>query len=141
MLFVKTLSWQPYKTLRESICHSALRFGNHIWACQVLCFVALPCIVLIEIVPMSSLCILCASLQVDQLQIPTVKDMKHIDRKLKHCWDQSSHDEYDSHFLVQHVFCHNYNSSYLFLWFLCRHKKKEKKSKHKSKRTPTDAQL
>lgn len=47
---------------------------------------------------------------VAQLQLPTVKDMRHIDRKLKHCWDPSSHDE---------------------------HKKKEKKSKHKSKRTPT----
>ncbi|KAK3146155.1 hypothetical protein QOZ80_3BG0262390 [Eleusine coracana subsp. coracana] len=45
---------------------------------------------------------------VDQLKIPTVKDMRHIDRKLKHCLDPSSHDE---------------------------HKKKEKKSKHKSKRT------
>lgn len=52
---------------------------------------------------------------VDQLNIPTVKDMRHVDRKLKHCWDPSSHDE------------HN--------------KKKEKKSKHKSKRTSTDAQL
>jgi len=51
---------------------------------------------------------------VDQLKIPTVKDMRHVDRKLKHCWDRSSHDE---------------------------HKKKEKKSKHKSKRTSTDAQL
>ncbi|CAD6214443.1 unnamed protein product [Miscanthus lutarioriparius] len=52
---------------------------------------------------------------VDQLNIPTVKDMRHVDRKLKHCWDPSSHDE------------HN--------------KKKEKKSKHKSKRTSADAQL
>nr|CDI66493.1 Cyclin-H1-1 [Saccharum hybrid cultivar R570]CDI66498.1 Cyclin-H1-1 [Saccharum hybrid cultivar R570]CDI66571.1 Cyclin-H1-1 [Saccharum hybrid cultivar R570] len=51
---------------------------------------------------------------VDQLNIPTVKDMRHVDRKLKHCWDPSSHDE---------------------------HKKKEKKSKHKSKRTSADAQL
>ncbi|KAG2546042.1 cyclin-H1-1-like isoform X1 [Panicum virgatum] len=51
---------------------------------------------------------------VDQLKIPTVKDMRHVDRKLKHCWDRSSHDE---------------------------HKKKEKKSKHKLKRTSTDAQL
>ncbi|RLN39506.1 hypothetical protein C2845_PM01G28870 [Panicum miliaceum] len=51
--------------------------------------------------------------RVDQLKIPTVKDMRHVDRKLKHCWDRSSHDE---------------------------HKKKEKKSKHKSKRT-SDAQL
>nr|AAU93531.1 cyclin H-1 [Zea mays] len=30
---------------------------------------------------------------VDQLNIPTVKDMRHVDRKLKHCWDPSSHDE------------------------------------------------
>ncbi|KAK3149412.1 hypothetical protein QOZ80_3AG0217100 [Eleusine coracana subsp. coracana] len=51
---------------------------------------------------------------VDQLKIPTVKDMRHIDRKLKYCLDPSSHDE---------------------------HKKKEKKSKHKSKRTTNDAQL
>ncbi|CAL4927210.1 unnamed protein product [Urochloa decumbens] len=51
---------------------------------------------------------------VDQLKMPSVKDMRHLDRKLRHCWDPSSHDE---------------------------HKKKEKKSKHKSKRTSTDAQL
>ncbi|KQK13327.1 hypothetical protein BRADI_1g09370v3 [Brachypodium distachyon] len=51
---------------------------------------------------------------VDQLQIPTLKDMRHADRKLKHCLDPSSHDE---------------------------HKKKEKKSKHKSKRAASDAQL
>uniref|UniRef100_A0A0E0EUQ4 Cyclin-H1-1 n=1 Tax=Oryza meridionalis TaxID=40149 RepID=A0A0E0EUQ4_9ORYZ len=51
---------------------------------------------------------------VDQLKIPTPKDMRHIDRKLKHCLDPSSHDE---------------------------HKKKEKKSKHKSKRAANEAQL
>ncbi|CAL4935811.1 unnamed protein product [Urochloa decumbens] len=51
---------------------------------------------------------------VDQLKMPSVKDMRHLDRKLRHCWDPSSRDE---------------------------HKKKEKKSKHKSKRTSTDAQL
>jgi hypothetical protein len=38
-------------------------------------------------------CILCVTLQVDQLKIPTVKDMRHIDRKLKDCLDPSSHDE------------------------------------------------
>uniref|UniRef100_A0A0E0KIT0 Cyclin-H1-1 n=1 Tax=Oryza punctata TaxID=4537 RepID=A0A0E0KIT0_ORYPU len=51
---------------------------------------------------------------VDQLKIPTPKDMRHIDRKLKHCLDPSSQDE---------------------------HKKKEKKSKHKSKRAANEAQL
>jgi len=51
---------------------------------------------------------------VNQLQLPGTKEMRHADRKLKHCLDPSSHDE---------------------------HKKKEKKSKHKSKRTASDAQL
>ncbi|XP_006651796.1 cyclin-H1-1 isoform X1 [Oryza brachyantha] len=51
---------------------------------------------------------------VDQLKIPTPKDMRHIDRKLKHCLDPSSQDD---------------------------HKKKEKKSKHKSKRAANEAQL
>ena len=51
---------------------------------------------------------------VEQLKIPTPKDMRHIDRKLKHCLDPSSQDE---------------------------HKKKEKKSKHKSKRAANEAQL
>jgi len=90
-------------------------FGNRMGVLGVmLCYITLPCIVFKASVPLSfslySLCIL----QVDQLKIPTVKDMRHVDRKLKHCWDRSSHDE---------------------------HKKKEKKSKHKSKRTSTDAQL
>ncbi|XP_044980276.1 cyclin-H1-1 [Hordeum vulgare subsp. vulgare] len=53
---------------------------------------------------------------VSQLQLPGTKEMRHADRKLKHCLDpsSSSHDD---------------------------HKKKEKKSKHKSKRTASDAQL
>jgi hypothetical protein len=38
-------------------------------------------------------CVLCVTLQVDQLKIPTVKDMSHIDCKLKDCLDPSSHDE------------------------------------------------
>jgi len=80
-------------------------FGNHMGVLGVmLCYITLhyitlPCIVFKASVPLSfslySLCIL----QVDQLKIPTVKDMRHVDRKLKHCWDRSSHDEYGSHFL------------------------------------------
>uniref|UniRef100_A0A453HBP1 Uncharacterized protein n=1 Tax=Aegilops tauschii subsp. strangulata TaxID=200361 RepID=A0A453HBP1_AEGTS len=56
------------------------------------------------------------NMQVSQLQLPGTKEMRHADRKLKHCLDpsSSSHDD---------------------------HKKKEKKSKHKSKRTASDAQL
>ncbi|KAH7650612.1 CyclinH/Ccl1 protein [Dioscorea alata] len=45
---------------------------------------------------------------VEKLKIPTAKDMRHIDRKLKNCWDPSPVDE---------------------------SKKREKRSKHKSKRT------
>ncbi|ONK55140.1 uncharacterized protein A4U43_UnF7150 [Asparagus officinalis] len=48
-----------------------------------------------------------------KLKIPTAKDMRHIDRKLKSCWDPSSKDE---------------------------SKKREKKSKHKSKRTAAEMQ-
>ncbi|XP_072966402.1 cyclin-H1-1 [Typha angustifolia] len=50
---------------------------------------------------------------VGNLKIPTTKDMRHIDRKLKNCWDPSSQDE---------------------------NKKKEKRSKHKSKRTASEMQ-
>lgn len=48
-----------------------------------------------------------------QLKIPTAKDMRHIDRKLKGCWDPSSQDE---------------------------NKKREKKSKHKSKKIAAEMQ-
>nr|XP_010918004.1 cyclin-H1-1 isoform X2 [Elaeis guineensis] len=48
-----------------------------------------------------------------KLKIPSTKDMRHIDRKLKSCWDPSSQDE---------------------------SKKREKKSKHKSKRTASEMQ-
>lgn len=50
---------------------------------------------------------------VGKLNIPTAKDMRHIDRKLKSCWDPSSQDE---------------------------NKKREKRSKHKSKRTASEMQ-
>jgi len=33
-------------------------------------------------------------LQLGKLKIPTAKDMRHIDRKLKSCWDPSTQDEY-----------------------------------------------
>ncbi|XP_077244011.1 cyclin H;1 isoform X2 [Tasmannia lanceolata] len=46
-----------------------------------------------------------------KLKIPSAKDMRHIDRKLKNCWDPSSQDE---------------------------GKKREKRSKHKSKRTSSE---
>ncbi|RVX18678.1 Cyclin-H1-1 [Vitis vinifera] len=46
-------------------------------------------------------------------QVPTTEDMKHIDRKLKFCLDPSSHDK---------------------------SKKREKKSKHKSKRSASEMQ-
>ncbi|XP_074579458.1 cyclin-H1-1 [Curcuma longa] len=49
---------------------------------------------------------------VAQLNIPTAKDMRHIDRKLKSCWDPSTEDN----------------------------KKREKRSKHKSKRTASEMQ-
>ncbi|CAA7402209.1 unnamed protein product [Spirodela intermedia] len=49
---------------------------------------------------------------VDKLRIPTAHDMKHIDRKLKSCLDPGSLDE----------------------------KKREKRSKHKSKKASTEAQ-
>ncbi|KAM0947745.1 putative Cyclin-like superfamily, cyclin/Cyclin-like subunit Ssn8 [Dioscorea sansibarensis] len=49
-----------------------------------------------------------STVQVEKLKIPTAKDMRHIDRKLKNCLDPSSVDE---------------------------SKKREKRSKHKSKRT------
>ncbi|XP_043695125.1 cyclin-H1-1 isoform X2 [Telopea speciosissima] len=47
---------------------------------------------------------------VSKLKIPTAKDMRHIDRKLKSCWDPSSQDD----------------------------KKREKKSKHKSKKASAE---
>lgn len=50
---------------------------------------------------------------VKKLKIPTAKDMRHIDRKLKNCWDPSSQDET---------------------------KKREKRSKHKSKRHSSEMQ-
>ncbi|CAL9167531.1 unnamed protein product [Musa hybrid cultivar] len=50
---------------------------------------------------------------VGKLNIPTAKDMRHIDRKLKSCWDPISQDE---------------------------NKKREKRSKHKSKRTASELQ-
>ncbi|OAY63683.1 cyclin-H1-1 [Ananas comosus] len=50
---------------------------------------------------------------VEQLKIPTAKDMRHIDRKLKSCWDPSAQDE---------------------------NKKREKRSKHKSKRAASEMQ-
>ncbi|KAJ6825031.1 cyclin-H1-1-like [Iris pallida] len=50
---------------------------------------------------------------VKKLKIPTAKDMRHIDRKLKSCWDPSSQDE---------------------------SKKREKRPKHKSKRTASEMQ-
>ncbi|KAJ4954073.1 hypothetical protein NE237_030905 [Protea cynaroides] len=58
---------------------------------------------------------LCESLDaidslVSKLKIPTAKDMRHIDRKLKSCWDPSSQDD----------------------------KKREKKSKHKSKKASAE---
>lgn len=34
------------------------------------------------------------SVQIGKLKIPSTKDMRHIDRKLKSCWDPSSQDEY-----------------------------------------------
>ncbi|XP_058088823.1 cyclin-H1-1 isoform X2 [Magnolia sinica] len=49
---------------------------------------------------------------VRELKIPTAKDMRHIDRKLKNCWDPSSQDD----------------------------KKREKRSKHKSKRSSNEGQ-
>eukprot|EP00268_Persea_americana_P041952 TRINITY_DN4193_c0_g1_i9.p1 TRINITY_DN4193_c0_g1~~TRINITY_DN4193_c0_g1_i9.p1 ORF type:complete len:202 (+),score=30.85 TRINITY_DN4193_c0_g1_i9:1215-1820(+) len=48
-----------------------------------------------------------------KLKIPTAKDMRHIDRKLKNCCDPSSQDE---------------------------SKKREKRSKHKSKRSSSEMQ-
>ncbi|KAF8394539.1 hypothetical protein HHK36_020750 [Tetracentron sinense] len=50
---------------------------------------------------------------VRKLKIPTAKDMRHIDRKLKCCWDPSSQDD---------------------------NKKREKRSKHKSKRSSSEMQ-
>ncbi|KAJ0961356.1 hypothetical protein J5N97_000563 [Dioscorea zingiberensis] len=50
---------------------------------------------------------------VEKLKIPTAKDMRHIDRKLKNCWDPSPVDD---------------------------SKKREKRSKHKSKRTGSETQ-
>lgn len=47
---------------------------------------------------------------IDKLHVPSVKEMRHIDRKLTSCWDPSSQDE----------------------------KKREKKSKHKSKKESKD---
>lgn len=52
-------------------------------------------------------------LLIKRLKIPTAKDMRHIDRKLKSCWDPSTQDE---------------------------NKKREKRSKHKSKRTASEMQ-
>ncbi|MQL91521.1 hypothetical protein Taro_024127 [Colocasia esculenta] len=52
------------------------------------------------------------SIQLSVLQIPTAHDMKHIDRKLKSCFDPSSQDE----------------------------KKREKRSKHKSKKASSEMQ-
>ncbi|WOK93048.1 hypothetical protein Cni_G01741 [Canna indica] len=49
---------------------------------------------------------------VHKLKIPTAKDMRHIDRKLKSCWDPSPDEN----------------------------KKREKRSKHKSKRTASEMQ-
>ncbi|BAT95059.1 hypothetical protein LR48_Vigan10g089300 [Vigna angularis] len=50
---------------------------------------------------------------VKKYKIPSEKELKHINRKLKSCWGHSSHDE---------------------------GKKREKKSKHKSKRSSNEAQ-
>ncbi|KAL9318650.1 hypothetical protein ACSQ67_015167 [Phaseolus vulgaris] len=50
---------------------------------------------------------------VKKYKIPSEKELKHINRKLKSCWGHSSHDE---------------------------GKKREKKSKHKSKRSSSEAQ-
>lgn len=36
----------------------------------------------------------CNLIQVRKLKVPTAKDMRHIDRKLKNCCDPSSQDEY-----------------------------------------------
>ncbi|KAG8062509.1 hypothetical protein GUJ93_ZPchr0003g18129 [Zizania palustris] len=81
---------------------------------------------------------------VEQLKIPTLKDMRHIDRKLKHCLDPSSQDEYALHHLYKTSMSSisiSYHTHFMFLVYSCRHKKKEKKSKHKSKRAANDGQL
>ncbi|KAL6006882.1 hypothetical protein ACLOJK_032378 [Asimina triloba] len=55
----------------------------------------------------------CSVSLVRSLKIPTAKDMRHIDRKLKNCWDPSSQDE---------------------------SKKREKRSKHKSRKSSNETQ-
>ncbi|EHA8587605.1 Cyclin-H1-1 [Cocos nucifera] len=64
-------------------------------------------------IPESSLVSKSFLLELGKLKIPSTKDMRHIDRKLKSCWDPSPQDE---------------------------SKKREKKSKHKSKRTASEMQ-
>lgn len=80
-------------------------------------------------------------LQLGKLKIPTAKDMRHIDRKLKSCWDPSSKDEY---VLLIPLICFSslpYEFPYMFAFVsVNRSKKREKKSKHKSKRTAAEVQ-
>ena len=141
-----SLIWQKIqKTLL--VCQFCSLFCNHIGMSAILCYIPYITIILVATVTLSfslySLCIL----QVDQLNIPTVKDMRHVDRKLKHCWDPSSHDEQALSFLsffvpASSMVYYNLSCSFLRSTHLYRHnKKKEKKSKHKSKRTSADAQL
>lgn len=87
-------------------------------------------------------------MQVKKYKIPSEKELKHINRKLKSCWGHSSHDEY---FLQPYIELHagpkylpkRKNLLYCIInnfGFFYRGKKREKKSKHKSKRSSNEAQ-
>jgi hypothetical protein len=74
--------------------------------------------------------------QVDRLQILTQEDMKHSDRKLRHCLDEyalTSLQACMSSIIVTRMYSSLVHGNFF------RHKKKEKKPKHKSKRTASDA--
>lgn len=79
-------------------------------------------------------------MQASTYKFPSEKDMKHINRKLRSCWGLSSNDEYIVTTLL--IF---YNPELVFkltaisnailltIAIVCSGKKRERKSKHKSK--------